>query len=166
MDVLKFRGAGAFAYSPYASDYYDETLYVCPNETVVILDAAHYVTIEAGFVYNGADVPRVVWWLIPPHGKYCRAVQLHDKLCETLTVYSRKTLEPVKITRKQADEYFFKACEVEKVSWLARKAIASGVSSYRVLGRVTKPNIRPNKKEVQEKALLEYWAFEQMAMEL
>lgn len=156
----RFYGAGAFAYSPLASKHYREDLYIVPKGLAVALEPGVSVSIEPGFVYNGADVPRIVWSLIPPHGSYSAAVQVHDKLCETLEVW--KDGEFVKITRKQADHYFFKCLRVLGVSALKYHTIKFGVSSYRVLSFTNKPHVRANKEHIQELALAEFMEYENL----
>lgn len=42
-----------------------------------------FVKIPEGYVSNGADVPRVFWWLFAPYSpEYISAVFIHDFLCE------------------------------------------------------------------------------------
>lgn len=52
-------------------------------------------TIPKGFVTNLASVPKILWWLLPPYGKYTEAVVWHD-YC-----YSK-----VDTKRKQDDKQF------------------------------------------------------------
>jgi len=41
------------------------------------------VLVPAGYETNGADVPRIFWWVVPPFKpKYLPAVLLHDYLCD------------------------------------------------------------------------------------
>jgi len=41
------------------------------------------VIIKQGFISNGASVPRVFWWLLPPfHPDYITACIIHDYLCD------------------------------------------------------------------------------------
>ena len=38
------------------------------------------ITVPAGFITDLASIPRLLWWLYPPSGKYDLAVVLHDIL--------------------------------------------------------------------------------------
>lgn len=42
------------------------------------------VVVPAGFLTNGANIPRVFWSIYPPNNpKYLSAIVVHDFLCET-----------------------------------------------------------------------------------
>ena len=43
------------------------------------------VEIPAGFYSDGASVPRILWWLYHPFGRYLRAAVVHDWFCVTKT---------------------------------------------------------------------------------
>lgn len=64
------------------------------------------ITVPAGFVTDGASVPRPLWWLLPAWGRYSRAAVIHDYLCKAhfddvdLGFY---------LTRKIADDLFYEA---------------------------------------------------------
>jgi len=40
------------------------------------------IPIPAGFVTNFASVPRILWPILPPRGKYAPATIEHDYLCK------------------------------------------------------------------------------------
>jgi hypothetical protein len=41
------------------------------------------ITVPKGYETNGADIPRVFWWFVPPFKpKYLPAVVIHDYLCD------------------------------------------------------------------------------------
>jgi hypothetical protein len=46
------------------------------------------ITVPVGFITDGASVPRALWWLFPPMGKYGKAAVLHD-YCYTVQEYTR-----------------------------------------------------------------------------
>lgn len=54
------------------------------NNFLVVQDIVMQgIKIPAGFVTNGANIPRLFWCIIPPFKpKYLRAVVLHDYLCD------------------------------------------------------------------------------------
>lgn len=63
-------------------------------EPVIICDQH----IPKGFTTDGASVPRLLWWLFPPHGRYMAAAVLHDYL-----------LNAPKVPRAKADQVFLEA---------------------------------------------------------
>ena len=55
------------------------------NNRYVLLE--HYqvesVRVPKGYETNGADVPKLFWWLVPPFKpKFLPAIIIHDYLCE------------------------------------------------------------------------------------
>lgn len=67
------------------------------------------ITVPAGFVTDFASVPRALWWLFPPHGKYAKAAIVHDYLY--VQAYKTKAF---------ADGVFFEAMGVLGVPSLTR----------------------------------------------
>jgi len=66
------------------------------NNTYRVVKMVKYkdVIIPRGYTTNGADVPRILWWIVPPFKpKYLPAVIVHDFLC-------------AKKQFKKADDYF------------------------------------------------------------
>lgn len=62
-------------------------------------DKEYKITIPKGFITDLASVPRILYTLIPPFGRYSKSCVLHDYLC---CLFFQN-----KITRKRAD-YIFK----------------------------------------------------------
>lgn len=77
-------------------------------------------TVPAGFVTDLASVPRILWTLLPPHGRYAKAAILHDYL---LTLSRKRQL-----SRYEADIIFYEAMRVLNVpmwqAWLMYKAVS------------------------------------------
>jgi hypothetical protein len=72
--------------------------------------SAHVITVPAGFVTDLASVPRFLWVVFPPHGRYAKAAIVHDWL------YSHGN-----VSRKQADLIFLEGMLVLGVPhWKAR----------------------------------------------
>lgn len=96
-----------------------------------------WIDIPRGYLVDGASVPRVLWGLIPPWGRYGAATIVHDILCEYLSL----TLDgrPCKITREQADNILFEAMLVLDVDAEQYRIIHTGVAAYRRLYNVTQP---------------------------
>jgi hypothetical protein len=100
-----------------------------------------YVDVETGFVTDGATIPRILWWLLPPIGEYSQCTTLHDKLCTTY--YYIRFVDGVEVkvalTRKQIDEILKESMDVKKVTWWKKKAIMAGVNLHRILRNPTAP---------------------------
>ena len=81
------------------------------NDVPVLINGQPHV-IPAGFITDGASVPRGLWNLFPPFGKYNKASLLHDYLYQFGTM-----------TRAQADWCFLEAMKVLGVGFLTRWAM-------------------------------------------
>lgn len=75
------------------------------------------VLVPAGYETNGADVPQIFWWIIPPFKpKFLPAIVLHDYLCD-------------KEDYKLADELFEKVLfDIEKST--VTKSMVKSVKLY------------------------------------
>jgi hypothetical protein len=78
---------------------------------------ARVLEIEAGFLTDFASVPRALWTLLPPTGRYGKAAVLHDDLYRT----------PGLATRAQADGVFLEAMTELGVSKATRQIMYRGV---------------------------------------
>jgi len=85
------------------------------NDVPVLINGQPHV-IPAGFVTDGASVPRGLWNLFPPFGRYNKAALLHDWLYQFGAM-----------TRAQADYVFLEAMKELGVGLLTRWAMYSGV---------------------------------------
>ena len=96
-----------------------------------------WVDVPRGYLVDGASVPRILWNIIPPWGRYGAATIVHDILCEYLSL----TVDglPCKITREEADDILFEAMLVLDVKAEQYRLIHAGVATYRKLYGVTKP---------------------------
>lgn len=81
------------------------------NDVFVLINGRPYL-IPAGFITDGASVPRGLWNLFPPFGKYNKAALLHDYLYQFGTM-----------TRAQADWVFLEAMKELGVGFLTRWAM-------------------------------------------
>lgn len=82
------------------------------------------IRVPAGFVTDLASVPRALWAVLPPHGKYAKAAIIHDYL------YTKG-----EVPRLEADRVFSEAMEVLGVPKWKRKLMywavrAFGAGSY------------------------------------
>lgn len=98
-----------------------------------------WVFIPAGMLTDLASIPRIVWGILPPSGKYGAAAIIHDRLCNTLQI--TQSGKPADITRAKADAVLGEAMEVLKVPWIKRVTISGAVRLYRIVSRTNKPVI-------------------------
>lgn len=79
------------------------------------------LTVPTGFITDFASIPRLLWNLLPPTGRYAKATVIHDYLYRT----------PLMATRKQADAVLFEAmkfpCHVSPlVCWIIYLGVRVG----------------------------------------
>lgn len=107
-------------------------------------DTSQWVTVPAGYLTDGASVPRIFWSLIPPWGAHGQAAVVHDLLCEYLSIVEHG--KPKAITRERCDEIFSEAMAVLGIPSATRTLISEGVALYRKLSGANKPSTRPEKR--------------------
>ena len=110
-------------------------------------DGGEWVYVPAGYLTDGASVPRLLWPLIPPWGAYGQAAVVHDIVCEYLSITADGT--PRSITREACDEILFDAMEVLEVPVFKRRVIAGGVSFYRRISGVARPTSTLKKRALE-----------------
>lgn len=106
-----------------------------------------WVTVPAGYLTDGASVPRVFWNLVPPWGRYGAATTVHDVLCEYLTIMVDGV--PTPITRADADNILREAMLVLGVPSYQAWSIYLAVSTYRKVFRVNHPVPFPAKRTLE-----------------
>lgn len=77
-----------------------------------------WVVVPAGFLTDGASVPRYLWWAMPAWSLYGQASALHDFLIEHQVKYVNG--ETVRVPRDEADRIFDEALKVNHVRKLQR----------------------------------------------
>lgn len=83
-------------------------------------DGLGVITVPAGFVYDGASVPRVLSSLVPRFGgRYDRATALHDYL------YTAGFL-----SRKDSDKLFYEALRFDGVRWVQARLLYYAVRLF------------------------------------
>lgn len=107
-------------------------------------NSKRWITVPAGYLTDGASVPRIFWSIIPPWGAYGQAAVVHDILCEYLSIVVSGKIVP--ITRQRADEIFSEAMAVLKVPQRDISLISEGVALYRTVARVNSPSTRIEKR--------------------
>lgn len=145
--MCKFSKRVTIQYDNLASGLLGKEYWRITNEVKVTLGEGRHVTIPAGYLSDGASVPKVFWSIIPPWGAYGDAVVLHDLLCEYLSVVENGRI--VKISRAECDAYFNDAMKCLKVPTFQRRIIYAGVSTYRVLSGSNKPTTFSRKRKLE-----------------
>ena len=77
------------------------------------------ISVPAGFVTDFASVPRILWWLLPPWGRYGKAAVIHDWL------YKSKPW-----SRRRCDSIFLEGMKVLGVSWATRTTMYGAVRAF------------------------------------
>lgn len=77
-----------------------------------------------GFITDYASIPRLLWVVIPPRGKYNRGAIVHDFLYQTAPVDPRTN---ARVTQATADAILREACENLDVRATQRFAIWAGL---------------------------------------
>lgn len=106
-----------------------------------------WVSVPAGYLTDGASVPRALWSLIPPWGAYGQAAVVHDLVCEYLSI----TVDgaPKAVTRAECDSILLEAMTVLDVPDLQRTAIYDAVVAYRLASGVSKPTSTAVKRKLE-----------------
>lgn len=110
--------------------------------------------VPAGFLTDGASVPRPFWWVVPPWGRHGQAAVLHDILCETLTMFKDEL--PYRISRKEADRAFYDAMKATQVNVLLRNIMYWAVRAWSVLGWRTSKAEQARKRAIEVEYMREY----------
>lgn len=79
------------------------------------------ITVPAGFITDGASIPRVFWTLLMPFGPYFAAAIIHDYLYSDLNM---------RFTREQSDLIFKEAMFNLGLDWPRREAIYRAVRAF------------------------------------
>lgn len=98
-------------------------------ETPLVYEVGHLgsgrvVEVPAGFITDGASVPRPFWSLLPAWGSYSRAAVLHDYLLVRL--YGPDPHAEA-LSRLQADRIFLEAMNVLGTGAITRTLLYAGV---------------------------------------
>lgn len=112
-----------------------------------------WVYVPAGYLTDGATVPRVFWDLLPPWGAYGQAAVIHDILCEYLTIFHDDGT-PVSITREHADTVLGEAMAILNVPRVTRWMITNGARLFTFVDKILQRNQGPTaidtKRQLEE----------------
>jgi hypothetical protein len=78
-----------------------------------------WITVPAGFLTDGASIPRIFWSIFSPTGSYFEAAVIHDYLYSKASNWY--------IDRAMADTIFHDAMKEIGVGWLTRRTIHRAV---------------------------------------
>ena len=94
-------------------------------------DGPESVVVPAGFLTDFASIPRGLWWLFQPTGRWAGAALVHDWLYHSPIVQTGRD-EPKHrpIDRDEADRVFLEAMQVMGVSWLTRHTMYRAVRLF------------------------------------
>lgn len=113
--------------------------------------------VPAGFLTDGASVPKPLWWLLPPWGVYGQSAVLHDILCETKTLFKEEI--PYEISRKEADEIFRDAMKHAGVPWYIRYPMFWGVRAWGMFGWGPNKTRQAKKRAIETEYMKEYGTY-------
>jgi hypothetical protein len=82
------------------------------------------IEVPAGFLTDGASVPRIFWSILYPFGSYFPAALVHDYLYSKVSDHFTAAR---KIDRKESDKIFLEAMKDVGVDWLTRHTIYRAV---------------------------------------
>lgn len=84
------------------------------------IDMLWVVKVPAGFETDFASVPRFLWRILPPTGRYGKAACVHDYLYRT----------PGIAPKADADSIFLEAMQALGVGWWTRNVMYQGVKHF------------------------------------
>lgn len=145
---MNFSAIASTAYAHDASRILGRDLWVLTKGFSFYIgnkESGRWVHVPAGFMTDGASVPRAFWSLIPPWGIYGQAAILHDYLCEYLSITVDGQPQP--ISRQYADELFNEAMKVLEVPGHVINPIMDAITLYRKAVNPTTPSVDHRKRE-------------------
>lgn len=102
---------------------YTFTLHTQFSYHVGELNSGETIDVPAGFITDFASIPRFLWSVLPPYGRYAAASVIHDWLYKTGGLHGT-------YTRKRCDAIFLEAMKVLQVSTLTRNVIYRAVRTF------------------------------------
>jgi hypothetical protein len=84
-------------------------------------------TVPAFYWFDGATVPRLLWWLYSPTGIAFEAASLHDFLCDTK---GRGLYGEYNLTKLEVDELFYEHLLQDETPPLQAKTMYLGVRTW------------------------------------
>lgn len=114
-----------------------------------------WVYVPAGYLTDGASVPRIFWDFIRPWGDYGQAAVVHDILCEYLVILSGNNLCKT-ITRQHANTILDEAMKALNVPSFVRFVITNSVRLCNFADKIFRGNEGPT-ATAKKRALEAAW---------
>lgn len=103
-----------------------KTVWEIQESFVYYTNLGDIIEVPVGFVTDFASVPKILWNIFPPTGKYIKAAVIHDYLTSL-----KGQLPNGKIySKKEVDAIFLEAMTVLKVSKVTRYIVWRAVSLF------------------------------------
>jgi hypothetical protein len=96
---------------------------------VSYLHSEEFIDVPVGFQTDFASIPRPLWSIFPPTGKYIKAAVIHDYLIDNKGVVKIND-SYTSYSKKRVDEIFLEAMEVLGVSKMTRKIMYYSVRAF------------------------------------
>jgi hypothetical protein len=88
-------------------------------------EASQIINVPAGFVTDFASIPRALWDILPPTGKYGKAAVIHDYL-----YVNGGNLPPDQFSKTDADRIFYEAMGILGVGQVTRYVMWQAVKVF------------------------------------
>lgn len=109
---------------PLIVEYIDGDSYKLIEEFDYIVTEGEVIRVPAGFVTDFASIPRGLWNIFPPTGKYGKAAVIHDYI---YVMGGRIPTSKKVYTRLDADNIFKDAMAILGVNWFIRRLMFRAV---------------------------------------
>lgn len=139
-----YEGDAAIVYDFHASTVLKKDIYRVVEGFTFMSKTGIVVHVPAGYLTDGASVPKIFQSVINPWGRHGRAAIIHDILCDFATAYTREGMA-VRTSDRVVNDIFLEAMEIDQVKKLKKKLIITSVKVY----------FRYFRKEVPERPTLE-----------
>lgn len=108
--------------TPLRLEFRDDSLFQLTESFEFLSEVTEsIIRIPAGFVTDFASIPRVLWNILPPTGRYGKAAVVHDWLYQTRDAGTHK------VWRDEADAVLREGMVALKVPWWQRWMIYVGI---------------------------------------
>ena len=113
--------------TPLSVEFIDGKTWMVDEPFLYQVNEDEIVSIPVGFLTDFASIPRGLWNIFPPTGKYAPAAVVHDWLYQKRTVVNVETSESRFVKRGEADHILRQAMEPLGVGRAARWTIYMGI---------------------------------------
>lgn len=92
-------------------------------------NSEEYIEVPVGFITDFASIPKSLWNIFPPSGKYIKASVIHDYLTNNKGKVKIKEKERY-FSKKEVDDIFYEAMGVLGVSYIVKKMVYFSVRLF------------------------------------